>query len=75
MRFVIFFVKWVANNLSIPFWAVGHLHLSMNVYSDLVEIFTSLGLNILVACGFWLDWKDFIKQNSHHNHKSEKRLD
>lgn len=75
MNFVIFFVKWVANNLSIPFWAVGHLHLSMNVYHDLVEIFTSLGLNILVGWGFWLDWKEFIKQNSHHNRKSEKHLD
>jgi len=26
MNFIIFFLKWVANNLSIPFWAVGHLH-------------------------------------------------
>ena len=73
MTFIFFFLKWVASNLSIPFWAVGHLHLSMNVYKDFIEILSSLGLNILVACGFWLDWKEFTKQNSHHIHKSEKR--
>jgi hypothetical protein len=70
MNFIVFFIKWVANNLSIPFWAVGHVHLSMNVYNDLVEIVMSLGMNFLVATGFWLDWREFREKNSHHNHKS-----
>lgn len=70
MNFIVFFIKWVANNLSIPFWAVGHVHLSMNVYNDLVEIVMSLGMNFLVAIGFWLDWREFREKNSHHNHKS-----
>lgn len=70
MKFVIFFLRWVASNLSIPFWAVGHIHLSMNVYQDLIEIVMSFGMNILVACGFLLDWKDFREKNSHRNHKS-----
>ncbi len=46
---------WIASNLSIPFWAVGHIHLTMNVYEDIKEIIASFGMNILVATGFYLD--------------------
>ena len=63
MKFIIFAIRWVANNLTVPFWMVGHIHLSLNVYSDLTEIITSLGMNILVATGFWLDWKNHKKEN------------
>lgn len=70
MSFIKFFIRWVASNLSVPFWVVGHIHLSVNVYKDLHEILMSLGMNIIVGFGFWLEWKEFIKQNSHHNHKS-----
>jgi hypothetical protein len=31
----------------------------MNVYQDIYEILTSLGMNIVVAIGFWIDWKDY----------------
>lgn len=61
--FVKFFIRWVANNLSIPFWMVGHVHLTMNVYEDLHEIIMSFGMNILVGMGFWLDWRE-NKKNS-----------
>jgi hypothetical protein len=39
---------------------VGHIHLSTyrDVYEDLTIILSSIGMNILVAAGFWLDWKD-----------------
>ena len=70
MSFIKFFIRWVASNLSVPFWVVGHIHLSINVYKDLHEILMSLGMNIIVGFGFWLEWKEFTKQNSHHNHKS-----
>ena len=53
-----FFIRWVANNLSIPFWVVGHVHLTMNVYEDLYEIIMSIGMNIIVGIGFWLDWRE-----------------
>lgn len=56
--FTKFFIRWVANNLSVPFWVVGHVHLTMNVYKDLHEIIVSFGMNILVGIGFWLDWKE-----------------
>lgn len=61
--FVKFFIRWVANNLSIPFWMIGHVHLTMNVYEDLHEIIMSFGMNILVGVGFWLDWRE-NKKNS-----------
>jgi len=37
---------------------VGHIHLSLNIYDDLIEILASFGMNILVATGFYLDWKE-----------------
>ena len=36
---------------------VGHVHLSVNVYKDIHEILASFGMNIIVAIGFWLEWK------------------
>lgn len=70
MGFIKFFIKWIAGNLSMPFWVVGHVHLSLNVYKDIHEILMSLGMNIVVGIGFWLEWKEFREQNSHHSHKS-----
>ncbi len=62
-KFVTFFMVWVASNLSVPFWMVGHVHLTMNVYDDIKEIIASFGMNILVATGFYLDWKKHKKEN------------
>ena len=58
MRFINYTVRWIAGNLSIPFWMVGHVHLTMNVYHDVVELLSSLGMNILVAIGFFLEWRE-----------------
>jgi hypothetical protein len=30
----------------------------MNIYQDLHEILMSFGMNIVVAVGFWLEWKE-----------------
>ena len=68
--FIKYFIKWVASNLSIPFWVVGHVHLTLNVYKDIHEILMSLGMNILVFVGFWMEWKESKERNSHHNRKS-----
>jgi hypothetical protein len=57
MKFVKFLLIWIASNLSIPFWMIGHVHLTTNVYQDITEILASMGMNIIVAIGFWLDWK------------------
>jgi hypothetical protein len=28
-----------------------------SIYEDITEIIASLGMNFIVALGFWLDWK------------------
>ena len=61
-KFLTFLIIWISQNLEIPFWMLGHIHLSLNVYKDLHEIIASVGMNILVAIGFYLDYK----QNSNN---------
>ena len=61
MKFINYLVRWISNNLAMPFWVVGHIHLSINIYEDIAEILASFGMNIIVAIGFWLDWKDHKK--------------
>lgn len=58
MEFLRYAIKWIASNLSIPFWVVGHVHLTMNVYEDIYEILASCGMNLIVAVGFWIEWRD-----------------
>ena len=53
---------WISQNLAIPFWIVGHIHLSVHSFHDLYEIFASLGMNIIVLIGFIIDYKDVTKQ-------------
>jgi hypothetical protein len=51
-------------NLAIPFWVVGHVHLTMNVYKDIYEIIASFGMNVLVIIAFWLEWNKHKKENN-----------
>jgi len=60
-KFLVFLVIWISQNLAIPFWIVGHIHLSVSVYDDIKEILASIGMNLIVAVGFWLDYKNFLK--------------
>ena len=62
-RFFRFTIVWIACNLSIPFWVVGHVHLSLNIYEDITEVMSSMGMNIVVALGFWLNWQDESKND------------
>ena len=55
-KFIQFTLIWISQNLAIPFWVVGHIHLSINVYKDIHEIIASLGMNIIVLIGFILDY-------------------
>ena len=63
-KFILFFIMWTASNLSVPFWMVGHVHLTMNVYEDIHEIIASFGMNVLVAAGFYLEWKKHKEENN-----------
>ena len=56
-QFLSLLLIWISQNLAIPFWMVGHVHLSLNVYQDMHELIASVGMNILVAIGFFLDYK------------------
>ena len=60
-KFLVFLIIWISQNLAIPFWIVGHIHLSVNVYDDIKEILASIGMNLIVAIGFWLDYKNSLK--------------
>ena len=62
MKFLKFTIIWISQNLAIPFWTIGHIHLMTSIYEDIIEIIASLGMNFIVAVGFWLDWK----QNKKH---------
>ena len=57
-KFLVFLTIWISQNLAIPFWIVGHIHLSVNVYDDIKEILASVGMNLIVAVGFYLDFKN-----------------
>ena len=61
MKFLKFLVVWISQNLAIPFWVVGHIHLSIHNFHDLVEIGASIGMNIIVAVGFFLDYNQSKK--------------
>ena len=60
-HFIKYTLVWISQNLSIPFWMVGHVHLSINVYADIHEIMMSMGMNIIVAVGFIIDYKETRK--------------
>ena len=62
-KFGIFTIIWISQNLATPFWIVGHIHLSLNVYHDLIEVAMSLGLNIIVFIGFLIDYKQNTNTN------------
>ena len=67
-KFITFLLIWVSQQLAIPFWIIGHVHLSMSLdyYSDVKILFASLGMNVFVAIGFWLDYKQYSKPKVDH---------
>ena len=61
-HFIKFTTVWISQNLAIPFWTIGHIHLMTTVYEDIMEILASFGMNIIVAIGFWINYRDDKKQ-------------
>jgi hypothetical protein len=62
LKLIKYTVLWISQNLSIPFWVVGHVHLSLNVYEDIQEIVMSVGMNLLVLIGFIIGYIDEQKK-------------
>jgi len=56
VKFIKFTIVWISQNLAIPFWTIGHIHLMTTLYEDVTEIVASLGMNIIVMIGFWFNW-------------------
>jgi len=61
VKFLKFLIIWISQNLAIPFWVVGHIHISIHNFHDLIEIGASIGMNIIVAVGFFLDYNQSKK--------------
>jgi hypothetical protein len=65
-HFIKYTLVWISQNLSIPFWMVGHVHLMTSVYADIHEIVMSFGMNIIVAVGFIIDYIE-TRKNDYNN--------
>jgi len=57
VNFLKFTIIWISQNLAIPFWVVGHIHLSFHNFHDVIEVLSSVGMNAIVAIGFYLDYR------------------
>lgn len=55
-HFLKYTIVWISQNLSIPFWMVGHFHLMTTIYEDITEIIASFGMNVIVAIGFIISY-------------------
>ena len=75
-KFITFLLIWISQQLAIPFWLVGHVHLSFNwdIYSDAKILFASLGMNLIVAVGFWLDYKQYSKPKVDHTSNLQRQI-
>ena len=67
IHFLKYSLSWISQNLSVPFWMVGHIHLSTNVYADIYEILASIGMNLIVAAGFIHDFIEYKKEKTNKN--------
>ena len=57
-----FFLIWYSQQMAIPFWVLGHVHLHFAAYHAAVEYGASLLMHLMVAIGFWMDWKENHKK-------------
>ena len=57
-EFIKFLLIWLSQNLAIPFWVVGHIHLSIHNFHDIIEILSSISMNLIVAVGFLMDYNN-----------------
>ncbi len=70
-HFLKFTIVWISQNLSIPFWMIGHFHLMTSVYEDITEIIASFGMNILVSIGFFISYLEDKKEQLDHDKRQK----
>tara|TARA_R110000868_G_scaffold36248_4_gene128782 strand:- start:3376 stop:3570 length:195 start_codon:yes stop_codon:yes gene_type:complete len=63
MYFLKYLIVWISQNLAIPFWTIGHIHLMTSIYQDITELLASCGMNIIVAIGFWISYLENKERN------------
>lgn len=59
-----FFIVWYSQNMAIPFWVIGHVHLTMNIYEDWQEYGASIIMHLMVLVGFVIDYIENKKKPS-----------
>ena len=59
-----FFIVWYSQNMAIPFWMVGHIHLTTNIYEDWQEYGASIVMHLMVLVGFIIDYMENKKKPS-----------
>ena len=69
-KFINFLVIWISQNLAMPFWIVGHIHLSHNVFRFERDI-SPVGMNLIVLAGFIMDYRNSIKGDRTTNTKEK----
>jgi hypothetical protein len=62
-------LSWISQNLAVPFWTIGHIHLMTTIYADIHEIIMSLGLNLIVAAGFIVDFIEYKREKINNKNK------
>ena len=62
--FLKYSLSWVSQNLAVPFWTIGHIHLMTSIYADITEIIMSMGMNLIVAAGFIHDFIEYKKEKT-----------
>jgi len=62
INFLKYLIVWISQNLAIPFWTVGHIHLMTTIHEDIHEVLVSCGMNIVVLLGFILNYYEEHKK-------------
>jgi len=57
--------------MAIPFWVLGHVHLHFVNYHAAWEYGASILMHLMVAIGFWLDWKQATNYNTPEENSDE----
>jgi hypothetical protein len=71
-HFLKYLITWISQNLSTPFWMLGHYHLMTTVYADIYELIASFGMNLLVAIGFIFSYLEERKKRKRNDRRRSK---
>ena len=57
--FLKYTLSWVSQNLAVPFWTIGHIHLMTSIYADITEV-----LKELIGNKKWLTIRQIIADSN-----------